>query len=142
MEIMKRIEPRYTDAIFLSFINLNPIIDLLIKDIINNKKIGGNAQYRRKKIIFQHGSIPIEKSINQRRYFCNEIIDKNFSDLNELLGRKIKHVEIEVNLIKAFIEKFGTELKQQNLNKSEKNEIAKILTLKYIGNRWNLNGEL
>lgn len=110
--------------------------------IINNKKIGGNAQYRRKKIIFQHGSIPLEKNINQGKYFSNKIIDRNFSDLDELLGRKIERGEVENNLIEAFIEKFGADIKQHSLNKNEKNEVAKILTLKYKGNRWNLNGEL
>jgi lipoate-protein ligase A len=110
--------------------------------IINNKKIGGNAQYRRKKIIFQHGSIPIEKNITQAKYFCDEIIDKNFSDLNELLGRKINRKEVKINLIKAFIEKFDVDLKKQSFNRSEKKQIAKILSLKYMGNKWNLKGEL
>ena len=110
--------------------------------IINNRKIGGNAQYRRKKIIFQHGSIPIEKNINQAKYFCSEIIDRNFSDLNELLGRKINSEEVETNLIEAFKEKFSANLKQQKFNKKEKNEIVKILALKYTGNKWNINGEL
>ena len=44
--------------------------------LINGRKIGGNAQKRCRKIIFQHGSIPFNMDNNIEKYFKKPIGDK------------------------------------------------------------------
>lgn len=73
--------------------------------VINGKKIGGNAQRRKRDVIFQHGSIPIsidrelplrylkEKPKNLE-FTClrEEGVPLNFSELKELLLESFKEV--------------------------------------------------
>ena len=78
--------------------------------IINGKKIGGNAQKRKRKAVFQHGSIPL--SIDwcfMRRYVKSLPSDISSGvttlteELEDLPGRHI----IEQNLIDAAAKEFG-----------------------------------
>lgn len=85
--------------------------------LVNNIKIGGNAQKRTKNIIFQHGSIPIKKTKN----------NKEFGTSLEELGIIISFEEAKERLIQAFEESFTTSLKQSSLTESECDELDKIL---------------
>lgn len=85
--------------------------------LVNNIKIGGNAQKRTKNIIFQHGSIPIKKTKE----------DKEFGASLEELGIIISFEEAKKKLIQAFEESFNTTLKQSAFTDSECDELYKIL---------------
>ncbi len=55
--------------------------------LINGKKIGGNAQKRKRNIIFQHGSIPINLNTESiKKYFKNPLndIEQNIVSLNSV----------------------------------------------------------
>lgn len=85
--------------------------------IINNKKIGGNAQKRTKNMIFQHGSIPINKIENKIEY-GNSLNDFNIN---------LNFEEAKEALIKAFNKTFDVNLKEDTLNIEEKKQLEDIL---------------
>jgi lipoate-protein ligase A len=106
--------------------------------IINGKKIGGNAQHRKKNIIFQHGSIPLEENREAGDYFKCEVKEGNYTYLNLMLGREITSGEAAANLAAAFIETFGTDLVEEQLDMEEKRQVVGLLTEKYAVDNWNL----
>ena len=92
--------------------------------LINGKKIGGNAQRRTKKAIFQHGSIPIfrnnEKSLDGK-------IGYTLEDFNINLDyEKVKRL-----LIESFQESFNIELNYSKLTQIEENKKKLLLKEKY-----------
>ena len=85
--------------------------------IINQNKIGGNAQKRSKNVIFQHGSIPVIKvKNNNKNGVCLE-------DFNINLSLK----KIQMKLIKSFEQCFNSRLILSNLNKQEKEKINSFM---------------
>lgn len=78
--------------------------------LINNRKIGGNAQKRARQAIFQHGSIPISIDWDIARKYLKSFPDEAF-DLTTSLSRELKlsleRSTIEEKLIKAFADEFG-----------------------------------
>jgi len=93
--------------------------------VVDGIKIGGNAQRRTKKFIFQHGSIPIlEIGINDARK--SEI----GHDLHEL-GIDISFEKAEQLLIEAFKKTFGSSLELSQLNKKEEDKLSSLLKDKY-----------
>ncbi len=85
--------------------------DILIK----NRKIGGNAQKRKKGGIFQHGSIPFELPNNIEKYFLEtENIQNKYTSLSEL-GVVNFHRFKEI-LIDSFKSSFGVELISEEMN--------------------------
>lgn len=93
--------------------------------VVNGQKIGGNAQRRTKKFIFQHGSIPINEMYR--------------SSLNKLeIGNSLSDFDIEISfdkaqdmLILAFQNTFNIELEKTHLNKKEEEKLALLLKEKY-----------
>src|SRR5574344_141703 len=77
--------------------------------IINDKKIGGNAQKRAKNCILQHGSIPLFKKQN------SEFFGSSLDDFGINLGFE----EAKDALVKAFIESFNVEFIEDDLNSDE-----------------------
>ena len=99
--------------------------------IINNIKIGGNAQKRTKNIIFQHGSIPIEKIYN------NHIkeIGKSLFDF----GINLSYELSQLRLISAFEKIFHVRLEKSLLTIKEKEELELLLRNKYNYEKYNTN---
>lgn len=78
--------------------------------LINGKKIGGNAQKRKRQVIFQHGSIPISIDWNfVRRYIKNLPLDiaTSVTSLSEELGFVPEKDMLEQKLVDAFSSTFG-----------------------------------
>lgn len=97
--------------------------------LVNGRKIGGNAQRRTKKAIFQHGSIPI-KSVDK----SNTFFDKVGISL-ETIGKDISFEEAKDYLIDSFEQTFNVELIFSHLTLEEKDLIDKLLKEKYEYNR-------
>ncbi|MEI7542571.1 MAG: lipoate--protein ligase family protein [bacterium] len=106
--------------------------------IIKGKKIGGNAQARKKDLIFQHGSIPIKPSPQAMDYFNKKENSDNYSDLSTIASRDISEVEVCANMVAAFAETFSCSLEIKPLEIEEKHEVVALLTSKYAINNWNL----
>jgi lipoate-protein ligase A len=106
--------------------------------VIKGKKIGGNAQSRKKDIIFQHGSIPLKPSPQAMDYFIKKEDGWNYTDLGSLTGRTVDVVEACANMIASYTETFSCSLEEKPLELDEKREVVALLTSKYAVNNWNL----
>lgn len=85
--------------------------------VINNKKIGGNAQKRNRQAVFQHGSIPIsidwELMCKYLRFLPEGVISGVTTlaqELKDLPGRKI----LEQKLIDAVADTFNANFTEEN----------------------------
>jgi lipoate-protein ligase A len=110
--------------------------------IINNKKIGGNAQKRRKEIILQHGSIPISLDYKLINSLIKDI-PRNISDIATCLERLL-HVKLDFEflqnlIIKAFAQKFSVMLKPTVITPMMDVELTKLISNKYRTDDWNYN---
>ena len=85
--------------------------------IVNGNKIGGNAQKRNKKLIFQHGSVPIFKT--------NE--DTKMGISLEDFEIHLSFEEAQNKLIKAFEKSFDAKLILSQLTQIENENLNKIL---------------
>ena len=85
--------------------------------IINGNKIGGNAQKRNKKLIFQHGSIPVYKTKNDKK------MGMSLEDFNINLNFE----DTQNGLIKAFEDSFDAKLILSQLTQIENENLKKIL---------------
>jgi lipoate-protein ligase A len=121
----------YTDLCFCSCEQF----DLLIGE----KKIGGNAQRRRKNIIFQHGSIPLEIDFDlAKKLFRNTTVLGNRAiSLREALGRNIDFYQQRAGLAESFKNAFGIELILGEFSLPEKETTGRLLVEKYRLREWN-----
>ena len=85
--------------------------------VVNGNKIGGNAQKRNKKLIFQHGSVPILKTSE----------DKKMGISLEDFKIYLSFEEAQNKLIKAFEKCFDAKLILSQLTQIENENLKKIL---------------
>ncbi|MFA5271958.1 MAG: lipoate--protein ligase family protein [Candidatus Omnitrophota bacterium] len=111
--------------------------------VINGKKIGGNAQRRKRNVIFQHGSIPqkidfevIENSIEN----VTALQDKTIY-LDALLNKKTKFFELSGILKQSFEHIFNVEFIHQDFSQKEKEMSGYLLENKYSRKEWNFDRE-
>lgn len=110
--------------------------------LIDGKKIGGNAQKRRKDIIFQHGSIPLQSDIDKAVAFLKEKPQKlknGIICLEEALGRQVAFCELENFLRDSFEQVFGVHLNKEELSFKEQELVENLKGEKYSRQEWNLN---
>ncbi len=96
--------------------------------IINNQKIGGNAQKRNRDTIFQHGSVPFHLNLNQAIPFLKhpeEVFPANITSLNDL-GIHINYDELKKIMIKTFQKNLSIDFTKSSLISDEK-ETAQLL---------------
>ncbi len=107
--------------------------------LVAGKKIGGNAQRRRKNIIFQHGSIPqaIDPSYIRRVIKDSGDIRKRTTSLEEVLGESLNFNLLSSLLHSSFKLTFGVEFSQEKLRESEKERVGFFLNEKYKTKEWN-----
>jgi lipoate-protein ligase A len=108
---------------------------------INGKKIGGNAQARRKTAVFQHGSIPLEESFGNK-YVIEDNSLCDYTSLGELLGRTIDVSEAAAKCLESFEKIFGVRVEDYTLTLDDKKKIVKLMTSKYANAQWNFNGKI
>ncbi len=110
--------------------------------LIRGKKLGGNAQSRKKDIIFQHGSIPLENGRDKVvKYFVKKINFDNYTTLREVLKKKMNADEAAAKLINAFKRTLKVRVKEEKLSDREKEAVDKLVIDKYSSDEWNIKGE-
>ncbi len=110
--------------------------------VIKNKKIGGNAQARKKGMIFQHGSIPLmDNAENAEVYFKNKINWENFTCLSKLLKNSLTIEQATQALTQAFTRVLGFELERIPVTTGEEEIKENFLLKKYTQDKWNLKTE-
>ncbi|MDD5476629.1 MAG: lipoate--protein ligase family protein [Candidatus Omnitrophica bacterium] len=78
--------------------------------VIGGRKIGGNAQKRKRQVIFQHGSIPLRVDWDFVRNYLNclpDNISTYVTTLSDEIGVVPEREVLERGLIDAFSETFG-----------------------------------
>ncbi|HQP91163.1 MAG TPA: lipoate--protein ligase family protein [Candidatus Omnitrophota bacterium] len=91
--------------------------------LVNGKKIGGNAQKRRRSVILQHGSIPFSFSKEKISRFLKNpdmVCGLDVNSLKDITTREICFDEMSQNLIDAFSCHFKLDLKATGLSPEEK----------------------
>ncbi len=110
--------------------------------VVNGKKLGGNAQRRRRNIIFQHGSIPLKSDIDTAIPFLKEKpleLKSNTCSLQEVLGRGIEFLELKNVIRNSFEETFSVNLQEEVLIFEEEKLFHELKEEKYCSLQWNLH---
>ena len=130
---IKRFELKKSDFCSASYQDYDIVID--------GKKIGGNAQKRKKDLIFQHGSIPLSLKIDTFLPFLKngpENLKERVYSLEDVLERKITFMELSEIIRKSFEETFSIHLIRQDLTTEERELSIKLKDDKYSRLDWNL----
>jgi len=110
--------------------------------LIEGKKIGGNAQCRRKELIFQQGSIPLKLDFSLIEKLIN--IEKKpieVQGLGYFLNRDLDKEELKYKLAQAFEEELGVNLIFSSLDDEEKKETKRLIEEKYTQRFWKFKNE-
>ncbi len=112
--------------------------------LVDGKKIGGNAQRRKKTIIFQHGSIPQEIDYS----IVKEIIQDNLEGVEEyttcldmLLGRRTTYEELIPVFLRSFSACFGINFINYVFNREWEEKLLRLVNDKYATYNWNFKDE-
>lgn len=116
----------------------NEAYDIIIED----KKMGGNAQRYSKGVLFQHGTIPLGFNEDAfKNIFLNDTGIESSASLFKLGVDKRKE-EIKSLLVESFCENFGCEVLRSELNRIEQAGTKELLCKKYSNDNWNIYGKL
>ncbi len=113
--------------------------------VIDGRKIGGNAQRRKRDIVFQHGSIPLRNSLGEALDFVREnarpsTLKEGTVSLEELqVAPGI--AALKDMLAASFEECFSVTLDHSPLSPEEQHAAAVLLEHKYSRDRWNREGK-
>lgn len=111
--------------------------------LIDGKKIGGNAQRRRKNVIFQHGSIPIINRAKSGLQYMNDRSPgyaENTVSLSDC-GVSVDYTQLKRMFVAAFRRHMGVETRLGCLSQEEQCMSQELLLKKYTSDRWNLQGD-
>lgn len=116
--------------------------------VINNKKISGNAQTRKKGVLLQHGSIPMSFDSKmlfdlfkfskdsfrerQRKAFVNKA-----TSINEITGKKHTYEQLKDAFLAGFQSSLNINLKPLSLSPQDWEEINQLTIEKYRTDKWN-----
>ncbi|MEA3560173.1 MAG: lipoate--protein ligase family protein [Candidatus Omnitrophota bacterium] len=109
--------------------------------LVNNRKIGGNAQRRFRNVIFQHGFIPLELNLDFAAWFLKGReagLKNNVISLSQALGRSIGFDELAFKLIDSFKKVNSLELVETDLSDEEKKLAEYLKKEKYSSPDWNI----
>lgn len=109
--------------------------------LIEGKKIGGNAQYRRKELIFQQGSIPLRLDFSLIEKLINVKKPLKAQGLNYFLNKELDKEELKYKLAQAFEEEFGVNLILTQLSEEEKAKVKNLVEEKYTQGFWKFKNE-
>jgi lipoate-protein ligase A len=110
--------------------------------IVDNKKVSGNAQTRKKGILLQHGTILLDVAFDKMftvlKVPSEKIKDKMISDVKaRVMGLNIPFGEVAQCLKESFAEKFGAQIVVDTLTTKEREESDRLTTEKYCSHEWN-----
>lgn len=108
--------------------------------IIKGKKIGGNAQKRRKKNIFQHGSIPLSVDFDLAQRVIKDVppdIAKKTQGLEFLIKEKCDRDGLIKKLVTGFLNTFGVDAEYGALDEDEERLMQNLIKDKYSVIEWN-----
>lgn len=109
--------------------------------MINNQKMGGNAQRYTRHVLFQHGSIPIEMDkVRFKTFFIGDSGLERATSLREL-GSSMEYEALTGLLRETFSEAFTAKTVTDTLSLSEEQRARELLRDKYTQQRWNIDAK-
>lgn len=116
----------------------SPLNDIIVDD----KKVSGNAQTRKKNILLQHGTIlldvDIDKMFTVLKVPSEKSKDKIIQDVKaRVVGLNKTYDEVSVELQKSFSWKFGIEIFKDDVKTDEEIEAKILQKHKYSSDNWN-----
>lgn len=110
--------------------------------LAHGRKLGGNAQRRRKGVIFQHGSIPLHNLARQGLTYMREQTPAQAGSAASLdeFGVTAERELLLAGLATAFADYFGVQLAHDRLSKAEQADQDGLLASRYGSDIWNLEG--
>jgi lipoate---protein ligase len=116
----------------------SPLNDIIVDD----KKVSGNAQTRKKNILLQHGTIlldvDIDKMFTVLKVPAEKLKDKIIQDVKaRVVGLNKAYEEVSVGLQKSFSRKFGIEIFKDDVKTDEEIEAKILQKHKYSSDDWN-----
>ena len=109
--------------------------------LINGRKIGGNAQRRSRRMIFQHGSIPLKDRVHDSLVYLKQVpVALNTTSL-QAEGVIADLTELKHLLLNQFEQKLGAVLTPDSLAPAEQQLAKQLEQGKYASDVWNLKGQ-
>lgn len=115
--------------------------------VVNDKKISGNAQTRKKGVVLQHGTILLDFDINKMVTYLNisqdKMSDKKKQDIRSRVGTLREYLpetslfDIETAIIQGFKNVFDTDISHGDLTTQEQSDKEKLYKEKYSTPKWN-----
>lgn len=110
------------------------------------KKLIGSAQLRRKKIVLQHGTLPLHGNLNRiidvlnfsdsEREQQQRLLPRRATTLEQALGKVLSFDEVVKALAQGFAEQLNLTLKEMPLSEQEQAFVDKLRTEQYANEKW------
>jgi lipoate-protein ligase A len=111
------------------------------------KKLIGSAQLRRKKIVLQHGTLPLYGNLNrilealhfsdEERAVQAELLPQRATTLAQVLGRELTYERVMTALMEGFAEQLNLTLSKLPLTATEQILADKLRAEQYANDNWN-----
>ncbi len=111
------------------------------------KKLIGSAQLRRKKIVLQHGTLPLCGNLNRilkvlrfseaEREQQRELLPQRAATLEQVLGKVLSFEEVSSALAQGFTEELNLTLQEISLTEQEQQLAGKLRANQYANDNWN-----
>lgn len=111
------------------------------------KKLIGSAQLRRRKIVLQHGSLPIHGDLNrilevllfsdEERSLQEKLLPQRATTLEQTLNKVLTFEQVAEALIRGFAEELNLTLDAQPLTEQEQELADRLRAEQYANDRWN-----
>ena len=111
------------------------------------KKLIGSAQLRRKKLVLQHGSLPLHGSVNrilealvfsaEERRRQEDLLPKRAATLEQALGQALPFETVAAVMVKGFAQHLNLTLQKMPLTAQEQELAGKLRAKQYANEVWN-----
>ncbi|MBE7553292.1 MAG: lipoate--protein ligase family protein [Anaerolineales bacterium] len=111
------------------------------------KKLIGSAQLRRRKIVLQHGTLPLTGDLNrilealtftpEEREVQAELLPRRATTLEQVTGRALAYEQVMAALIEGFAEELNLTLPEMPLTEQEQALADKLRAEQYAHDSWN-----
>jgi len=106
--------------------------------LLNGKKISGNAQTIKNKVVLIHGTIILDMDMDLMRYVLKEKKTDNVSSILLETGKSIPLDELKEGFVNAIAKTLGDEPRYGELTEYENLLIEELIRNKYGKDEWNL----
>lgn len=110
--------------------------------VIEEAKMGGNAQRHTRRLFLQHGSIPIriDTALFEPLFTCESGLNSAAS--LERLGKFMEYETLAENVRESFARTYGVQLVEDALRSDEEERANELIHRKYGRRSWNIDGQL